>query len=1358
MAPTLEESVDIYRTARATAWSYRLADYEAAARADLLKVVEEAQARLATRLDAVRSSSRPSSRPDSFTQAKIRDTQAEMERIRLGLEESLGKGVVSSSSRVGSMATDEHMRSLSLDGVISQANTVALSPSQFSNLLLKTPPGGIPIPKIVAGMLDRVGLESLQKGILDELRLGALTGASYDNIVRNLNRSFGVLLPHQLTTLTRTYFQTANAKAFDEVYKANKDILIGKIWTSANDDRVCLLCLPLGGTFYKFGETHPPMPRHPRCRCLFRPKTKSLKELGLSRKAVAKTVEPIVTRGTLINGKWVIPPVNTRTRSAATAITAMPGGLKQGFSMLPQEAQLAMLGPGRYELYKVGAIAIDDLVDRKTGALRLLDELREMATPGAKEAKALAAAEFKAAKALAKADKAAAKAALIAAKDADIPIVVAPLPKKLGRELFVHEGKSYTENLLPQAWVREFDPTPASLREAYDYDNARRLRLVEEVIESGGKGEASIQRIPLSDLRTYQSTVLADQVAEMAADFSEAKYKADGLPVVFRLPNGANILKDGNHRINAALLAGKESLEFEVYDIAKRAEELRKAKEAARDLGRWASLEKVDTSDMPLALGMRDVADPKYRKFLMEIAEKGEYLEPIPETRWRKVIDTTRDGRYSLDKPRSVYIGMDSDKLAALGVGDSWAALGARSATWADEAVDFERARRYGSTVFKVELPAGTFAVPARVMGMDEVVLLPGSRFEIYKIVDGVRHARLIDDGRMYVHELDAFMDKLKKTAAVAASKADEAKKAAVLAEEIKALEKAEAARRAKEAADKAASASKWDKLPKAKDRDIPGFTDVDWKKLDRADEVTGHLERAARTQKGIEHIISDKTLSRLHKAATDTDFALTKDTPGLFSMKSIRIEAMYKGDEFVMQGGRIMTLGDDLDAFQHVSAGAGKVAGGQVYRIVVKQGAHAIPITDDVVQRMALLPGARVRIGKLVNGIRELELLDDGRDYVKKIATLFDQVEMAAGRKPVFGTPVGYIPKVENIVAARPYQGTEPRPLTDIQKKALLTVQKRAKAAEEGIINDLMSTYGVDRATIVAQLDEIRDGFRTGKIELASNTSGSAAMYENLMTAEGRFKNQFELGRKATSGGSLAPYKDGSRDGWERNIYGNVFHKDPRYVGLDRRQYFDPELGRERPYYGYVHSTKHSSSTPYEPARQYGTTTFVFDPERVMDRASFTVGNSSGFNSGELKGAKMLGTPEYPAPLLRAVYERSQDGIGYTPASIAKDPQRLAEFKQEVARRLRNGDSFAGFKSYVEVQFVGDLGMNDVLAIVIPSEDQLYDGEKALIPYIKRLAKATGHEIVIKNKGDTQAVVQAKVRAAAERRKPKKK
>lgn len=142
----------------------------------------------------------------------------------------------------------------------------------------------------------------------------------------------------------------------------------------------------------------------------------------------------------------------------------------------------------------------------------------------------------------------------------------------LGKTLFVHEGKEYSENLLRQKWIDSNHIKPTSFVEAINLDQPRKEKLVDIIIDVDGKGESEIKNIALNKLYTYQSTVEKEIASDIARNFDLKKYEGskDDFPTVFKLPDGTYLLKDGNHRVNAALSIGIKSLKFRFYDLLKR--------------------------------------------------------------------------------------------------------------------------------------------------------------------------------------------------------------------------------------------------------------------------------------------------------------------------------------------------------------------------------------------------------------------------------------------------------------------------------------------------------------------------------------------------------------------------------------------------------------------------------------------------------------------------------------------------------------------------------------------------------------------------------------------------------------------
>ena len=118
---------------------------------------------------------------------------------------------------------------------------------------------------------------------------------------------------------------------------------------------------------------------------------------------------------------------------------------------------------------------------------------------------------------------------------------------------------------------------------------------------------------------------------------------------------------------------------------------------------------------------------------------------------------------------------------------------------------------------------------------------------------------------------------------------------------------------------------------------------------------------------------------------------------------------------------------------------------------------------------------------------------------------------------------------------------------LTPIQKEVIETVRKTAQDIMDGNIKEIALSHKIkekDLKVITKRFEtELKDG--TLKLQMNRNfRDPDRASYKDVLE-NGRFKNQFELGKKATSGGANSPKVGGMRDGWERNIFQEGYQKD---------------------------------------------------------------------------------------------------------------------------------------------------------------------------------------------------------------------
>lgn len=75
------------------------------------------------------------------------------------------------------------------------------------------------------------------------------------------------------------------------------------------------------------------------------------------------------------------------------------------------------------------------------------------------------------------------------------------------------------------------------------------------------------KKLPFNKLKTYQSTIEQERTIQMAKEFSDVEYAKIGLPRVYQLPDKTYLLADGNHRVNAAILAGRTEGDFTIIQL-----------------------------------------------------------------------------------------------------------------------------------------------------------------------------------------------------------------------------------------------------------------------------------------------------------------------------------------------------------------------------------------------------------------------------------------------------------------------------------------------------------------------------------------------------------------------------------------------------------------------------------------------------------------------------------------------------------------------------------------------------------------------------------------------------------------------
>lgn len=111
---------------------------------------------------------------------------------------------------------------------------------------------------------------------------GLARGQSVSEIARNMTRSIGNLTKTRALTIARTEIMASHAEgqldAFEKL--GIEEVGIWAEWSTAGDDRVCVLCGELEGAVMTIKEARGLIPRHPNCRCIWLPADKAQKRKG----------------------------------------------------------------------------------------------------------------------------------------------------------------------------------------------------------------------------------------------------------------------------------------------------------------------------------------------------------------------------------------------------------------------------------------------------------------------------------------------------------------------------------------------------------------------------------------------------------------------------------------------------------------------------------------------------------------------------------------------------------------------------------------------------------------------------------------------------------------------------------------------------------------------------------------------------------------------------------------------------------------------------------------------------------------------------------------------------------------------
>lgn len=348
-----ENHIDLVLLAKAIDWQYTLDQYSDDQAKLILGILDRSQAQLTRKLTRAAIT--------EWSKARTKALLDEVQDLTLGIRQKITGDIGDVTATAGAASYTAHSEALSFGGAAKNVTTVAMTASTLKSIITTVPIGG----NLLSEWVDKSLSSHLKDRIRAEVAAGLIDGDSYAAIVKRLKQGWQGA-KHELETITKTYVSSINSQAMQDVFTANKDIVKTVQWRAALSNRTCLRCSGLDGHSYPVND-HPPIPLHPRCRCVLLPKTDGKEALGLSQKDLDEAARPYSIK----EGKIVGLGSKGKVVDAGT----WKGNYESWLNQLSPKQRLDFLGPKRLELIEAGMVKFDDLVDTKTGRLRLLAEL-----------------------------------------------------------------------------------------------------------------------------------------------------------------------------------------------------------------------------------------------------------------------------------------------------------------------------------------------------------------------------------------------------------------------------------------------------------------------------------------------------------------------------------------------------------------------------------------------------------------------------------------------------------------------------------------------------------------------------------------------------------------------------------------------------------------------------------------------------------------------------------------------------------------------------------------------------------------------------------------------------------------------
>lgn len=269
------------------------------------------------------------------------------------IQAKIVNSAVNDISTAGLYAYQETENILSWDHKLQGFNNLALSQFQMKEMIQDHKLGNKTLDEWIGNTLLPHKNE-----IITELQKYYIKGVNPTKIAKivkdNLKLDNDTL--QDLTSIIKTYTQSINVKAQEEIYNSFDNVVKGVEWSALMEKGntktgrgTCPRCAALDGNIYNLkSKDKPPMPLHVRCRCVWKPVTKSWEELGFDLPEMEKTKK-----------KWLEREGKSRK---LTAYGYTDKDYTDLYYSRSDEWQDSVVGPVRAEMIRNEIISFKDIV------------------------------------------------------------------------------------------------------------------------------------------------------------------------------------------------------------------------------------------------------------------------------------------------------------------------------------------------------------------------------------------------------------------------------------------------------------------------------------------------------------------------------------------------------------------------------------------------------------------------------------------------------------------------------------------------------------------------------------------------------------------------------------------------------------------------------------------------------------------------------------------------------------------------------------------------------------------------------------------------------------------------------------